>query len=410
MKIEIPNAIIDKLNRKISLDIDFYKAPETVKQKVFKACINIWYLIFNAQVSDEKCLTLNYYTHISSRDLDVKEFTLKYNCKRYSYSKFISILKPDLIAVNDNYRFALNGESHTKSYRVHKSFIRKNEFKTIEIDFKPLMRNNRNKSYWIKKYPDYTELISDSYRTKIDLLAYIKWLHENEGLVIDEKSITKHFSKDGKEIQYSVIEERVLDAERIMRYTNSAIKHNIGNLWFKISDEGRFYSSLTNLSKTAIPFYLLNKRKLESIDISNSQPLLLATMVNNDQYKEDCGAGVFYKKLIDKTGSTKNKIKNLLYKYVFFTDKPLKGGALYKILEELYPGLVDQINILKETISLAHHLQRMEANIIVEGAGRLDFPKLLRHDQVLMYEEHYKDVAEYLRLEYQKLELNVHFK
>ena len=110
-----------------------------------------------------------------------------------------------------------------------------------------------------------------------------------------------------------------------------------------------------------------------------------------------------------------------VYKAKVTIGKPLKSGFLYTILEELYPpaagpdgiqypSLIEQINCLKETYSLAHHLQRMEANIIVEGAGRLNFPKLLRHDQVLMYEENYNDVEKYLRAEYQKLGLEVHFK
>jgi len=59
---------------------------------------------------------------------------------------------------------------------------------------------------------------------------------------------------------------------------------------------------------------------------------------------------------------------------------------------------------------LSHHLQKMEAEIIVDGAGRLDFQKILRHDQVLMFEEHYQDVVDYLRMAYKKLGLEVSFK
>ena len=99
-----------------------------------------------------------------------------------------------------------------------------------------------------------------------------------------------------------------------------------------------------------------------------------------------------------------------MYKYLFFTNKPLKGGKLYKVFNCLYPGLIEQINKLKEEKSLAHLLQTMEASIIVDGAGSLDFPKLLRHDQVLMYEEHYEDVSDYLKSAYKKIGLNVSFK
>ena len=52
----------------------------------------------------------------------------------------------------------------------------------------------------------------------------------------------------------------------------------------------------------------------------------------------------------------------------------------------------------------------MEADIIVNGAGSLDFPNILRHNQVLMFEENYNDVADYLKSAYKKIGLNVSFK
>ena len=69
---------------------------------------------------------------------------------------------------------------------------------------------------------------------------------------IGKKPIEISDFKNGAKIHYSVMEDRYLDAERIMRYTNAAIKHDIGNLWFKVSDEGRFYNSVINLSSTVI--------------------------------------------------------------------------------------------------------------------------------------------------------------
>ena len=423
----LPTALINRLTHQISIDIDFNKAPETVKQKVFNAAINLWYLIYDRQVNDDTCINLSYFTHISKFDLEQNRFTIKYNKDEYCYSKFIDILKSaSLVEVNDNYRFAqkgysIDGKAHTKSYRVNKEFIKGNSLIEIEIDFKSLVKNTRNKSYWIKKYPQYAELIKDCYRTKVDLVNYINWLNENIDIDLGKRGVEKSYWEYGKQIEYTVMEDRFLDAERIMRYTNSAIKHNLGNLWFKVSDEGRFYTSVINLSSTVIEspdkkikhdgYLLLNKRKVRSIDIKNSHPLLLASLIDCPEYKKDCGAGVFYQKIMDKTGKTKEEVKNLLYKYIFFNNSPLgKTGETYQVLEELYPGLVEQINAIKAKHSLAHLLQTMEADIIVEGCGRLDFPKLLRHDQVLMFEENYNDVVDYLKERYKKFGLEVSFK
>ena len=408
MKINIPASIINILSNQVSIDIDFNKAPETVKQKVIKATTSLWYLIYHTQINDKTCESLYYYTHISKEQLHQKEFTIKYNKQTYYYSKFISILEcAGLVEVNDKY----SKDTFSKSYRVNKDFIRGNDLTPVEIDFRLLTNNTHNKSYWLKKYPQYAELIKDCYRTKVDLVPYIKWLNENIGIDLGKSPVKKgdYTISDSKQ-SYCVMEDRVLDTERIMRYTNSAIKNNIGNLWFKVSNEGRFYTSIINLSSTAVPFLLLNKRKLKSIDIANSQPLLLASMVDNRAYKKDCGEGKFYGRIMKVMGLGKEEVKNRLYKYLFFTNNALNGGGLYKAFDNLYPGLVEQINAIKERVSLAHLLQTMEAGIIVEGAGRLDFPKLLRHDQVLMFEENYDDVANYLKAEYRKIGLEVTFK
>jgi len=406
MKINVPTSLINKLTHQISIDIHFHKAPETVKQKVLKACAHLWYLIFDAQINDATCLSLHYFTGIHTKSLDKKEMTVIYNNHRYRYSQFLDILEAaSLIEINDKFSIG----NFPMSYRVNRSVI-SGEFKLIQIDFKLLTKNTRNKSYWLKWYPQYAELINDCYRTKVDLVPYNNWLNQNIGINLGKKPLEITGFKDGAKINYSVMKDRFLDAERIMRYTNAAIKQNIGNLWFKVSDECRFYNSVISLSSTAIPYLILNKRKLKSIDIANSQPLLLASMIDNEAYKNDCGAGKFYQRIMDKMGKQKEEVKNLLYKYLFFTNEPLKGGALYKAFEALYPGVIQQINTIKERLSLSHHLQKMEAEIIVEGAGRLDFPKILRHDQVLMYEEHYQDVVDYLKQAYQKLGLEVSFK
>lgn len=101
----------------------------------------------------------------------------------------------------------------------------------------------------------------------------------------------------------------------------------------------------------------------------------------------------------------------MLYKYFLFTINPLRSsGAMYKAISALYPGLVEQVNKLKETISLPHYLQQIEAKIMVEGAGKLNFPKLLRHDEILFHEENYSETKQFLIDEFAKLGLQLNFK
>jgi len=146
---------------------------------------------------------------------------------------------------------------------------------------------------------------------------------------------------------------------------------------------------------------------LKSIDIPNCQPLLLSSLVDQPQFKADTQASAFYKNVATILGKEIPATKNMLYKYFLFTNTPLRNGALYKAISALYPGLVEQVNKLKETISLPHYLQQIEAKIMVEGAGKLNFSKLLRHDEILFHEENYIEAKQFLEDEFAKLGLQL---
>jgi hypothetical protein len=188
-----------------------------------------------------------------------------------------------------------------------------------------------------------------------------------------------------------------------------AIKFNSGNIWFKLSDEGRFYTSITNMSHTAIPFLLMNKRKLESVDISNNQPLLLNLLINHPQYKKDTEDGIFYQKIMSEFKITKQVSKLWVYKS-FFNDKEIKSGKFFQYLNKNYNGLVEMINNLKQTTKIANELQKIEAEIIVNTMGNMDYPKLLRHDQVLCHNEYFIDTINALNEIYKSKGLKVKLK
>lgn len=382
MKLRFPTPVVNAIIDQINIDIDFHQAPEIVKQKVFKQCINLWWFIYNEAANNRNTTTLKGYTNIHSSKL--KKYCICHEYKRYSYVKFLDILiSCGLVEANDIY----SAGTFPKSYRVTINFGTGVDTTEIEIDFDVVFNNNRNKSHWLKLYPQYADLIKDCYRAKVDLNSYTKWLYQNVGLKLKSKC------KKG------FIVKRFLTPERIIKYINNAIKLNVGNLWFGTSEQGRFYSSITGLSSTAIPFLKLNKQSLVSLDIANSQPLLLATIIDCPSYTKVCEEGEFYKSIVEHTGETKDDVKAMVMK-TFFRAEQCHSGIMVDCLNELYPGLVDQLNELKSKMNVAHHLHQLEAGIIVTGCGSLNFPKLLRHDQVLVYRQHENEVRAYITNEF----------
>lgn len=389
MKLRFPTPIINTIINQINIDLDFNKAPETVKQKLFTQCINLWWFIHNEQYNDDNITSFKGYTNINYKQLN--KYCIHYK-KNYSYKKFLDVLiSCGLVEVNNKYSTG----NFSKSYRVKIDFNTGVDTTEIEIDFKAVFINTKNKSYWLKLYPQYTDLIKDCYRAKIDLNSYVKWLYDNVGIKLKCKYNDNGF-----------IEERYLTPDRVIKYINSAIKINVGNLWFGTSDQGRFYNSIAGLSSTAIPFLLLNKQPLVSLDITNSQPLILATLIDCPAYTRACEEGLFYKSIIDHINEPKDKVKLMIMK-TFFKETKCLSGKMVDCLNSLFPGLLEQVNDLKDKINLAHLLHKIEADIIVNGCGQLDFPKLLRHDQVLVYSQNQNEVKEYIINEFKRRKVKV---
>jgi hypothetical protein len=226
------------------------------------------------------------------------------------------------------------------------------------------------------------------------LTEYIKWINNNIGTEL--KPV----------INNGILETRFLTKERAYDYINDALKINLGNIWFKVSDEGRFYNSTTNLSYTTLPFIRLKRRKLKEIDIANCQPLILSKLINSDLYRIDCENGVFYDNLANELGIGRPETKVLSYKFIFFSNRILKTGKIYNAMEKLYPGVIGQINELRDKIEISKEMQKIESDIFVNKIGNLDFKMMLRHDAVFVYEEDYEIVKNYVIKEFNKIGLN----
>jgi hypothetical protein len=259
MKIKIPTKIIEKIIESVELDYRFCNLTEKQSQKLFKKLIEIWYFIYYNQINDMDCNNLKYFTSISKNELD--KFNLFINGIRLKHNDLFKILK-DLIEINNSYSTG----KFTKSYRINQD-IDFGNLTECDIDFDIIFKNTLNKEYWINKYPNHKNLIEDCYNSIIDLDEYLFWMLSNKGLKL--KPIFDKLT--GK------INERYLVEQSIYLYFNLALKVNLKNLWFKISNEGRFYSSISNLPTHSINFIKIDNTKCDRIDIKNCQPLLLST-------------------------------------------------------------------------------------------------------------------------------------
>jgi len=389
-KVLIPTKVIEKIDNYMNIESEISILTTKQKAKIKRTLITIWFFIYNEQINSDK-ETLNLYVNIKGKKLG-KLFYAYAGSKKIGYNTLLNWLSnADLVDCNEKY---LAGE-FSKAYKINTSFLQESKYTEVEIDFQKVFHNFKDKSYWIAKYPQHTNLINDAYSTLINLDEYIHWMNENAGIKL------KPIFNNGK------MQQRFLTPGRIYTHINLALKLNFQNLWFKLSDEGRFYSTISNLPYTSMPFLRMDRRELVDIDIKNSQPLLLSTLIDRDKYKNDVQDGVFYDKIANELGIERNEFKILSYKYIFFSDKKLKSGAVFNAMQAVYPELIHQINALKDEFRLAIKLQQMEAKIFVETLGKLGIKKLLRHDQVLVFKEDLEIVKQFLLNEYKKIGLSI---
>jgi len=386
MKTKVPTAVLETAIKSVKLRLNL---TEKEQSKIIKRLIELWMFIYNKQISDDDTISLKGYTNIDKSELD--KFSIKVGDTRFRYKQLLELLD-GLVEVNDKYKVG----SFSKGYRVITSSFG-NSLSEIDIDLSKSFIIMKSKEYWIEKYSKYKHLIEDAYKSSIELGEYLNWMFNNEGMEL--KPV----------IDGGFVKKRFLNRDRIWHHFLLALKINIGDLWFKVSNEGRFYSSISNLPYTAINFMKFNYQSPVDIDIKNCQPLLLASLLGECdgllQYKGDVEEGIFYEKMANELNMSRNEFKTLSYRFIFFNPKPLLSGKVYSSMVKLYGDVIHGINKLNSDGRLSHKLQELESKIIVDGIGKLNIPKLLRHDQVICLKEHKELVTKELLKEFKKLKL-----
>lgn len=406
MKIKLPTALIECIDTNILKEKEFFQINVKQRQILNQNLIHLWYIIYSSQIDDSMSRTLDCYTNIPRDNFKFIKFNFRNN--RYEYNKLLQYLHSwELIDINDKYcyyndNYAKSDKSSfkpfAKSYKIKTKFLKDTKMTEVEIDFKKIFKKTKNKEFWMEKYPNYTSMIEDCYNVTIKLDEFASWLYNNEGKKLNSK------------LKNGIMNHRFLTPERIIMYINKVLKIHFKNLWFKISDEGRFYSSLTNLPSECIKFLRLKGKEVVELDAKNCQPLLLASLINDLAYKNDVENGIFYDKMAESLGWERLKFKIYSYKHLFFSNNILKSGEIYNTLNDHYPGLVEQINNLKKEIKLALKLQQLESNIFVENIGKLPYCKITRHDSVLVFKENYDDFEKCIEEGFSKLDLRVTIK
>ena len=394
---KVPTKLVSTIIEYVNVDMDLSNLDDKSKKKLIKILIELWLFIYDKQISDSKCINLQFYTEINKNLF--RKFNIQIKGERWHYKQLLDILLfINVISTNGSYKAG----GFYKGWRIETSFISGN-YTEIELDIDKIFSNFLGKETWLQKYPNQSNLIEDAYNTTIDLDGYINWLNVNRGCEINPV----YNKSTGK------IEKRFLTDERIYNHLFLALKVNFGNLWFKLSNEGRFYSSISNLPNGAVNFIKLWGYDTCALDIRNCQPLLLSTMVSNKEYKNDCSNGLFYKRMADDLGISEKEFKVQSYKYIFFGSNELKSGSIYNSMEKLYKGLIFEINSIKrenENNFLSKTLQEMESNIFVKAIGRLNIKKCLRHDEVLVMIKDKEIMERHLRKEFKKKGLNIKLK
>lgn len=394
----IPTSIIDLLSDYIKIDASL-DLNEKQEQRLIKMLVELWYFIYTRQIEEIEVKNLKFFVNIDRKELH-SLFRLKINGQDISYKKLLDILIcNNIISTNEKYRPG----SFSKGYRVESDFLQTSNMTEFEVDFNKVFSNTQNKSVWLKLYPEHSSLIEDVYSSSVVLDDYLKWLQDNEGIELNPV------------LEKTGLRRRWLTKEAIYQHFNLALKLNLKNIWIKVSDQGRFYSTISNIAHTAVPFLLIDGRKTIDIDISNSQPLLMSVLLPEHlEYKKDVEAGIFYEKVAEQLNKmrpnkqiSRNGLKMLVFRLIFFSPKPRKSGIVKTAMDSIYPGLVDAINKIKEDFVLSHKLQSMEADIFVNKIGKIKIKKLIRHDQVLVDEKNLPLIAKFLLLEYKRLNINL---
>ena len=226
-----------------------------------------------------------------------------------------------------------------------------------------------------------------------------------------------------------------------------------GERWFSVCEMGRVHTNVANMPRQYRRYIRLDGRELASVDVSTSQPLLLALFVRfgeslakpklrrpsfkrrsqeydntgfrsggwpvspssplaagrSDAFLNDCLRGVVYDRIAERTGYSRDEVKPLFLAVIYGHPEHM-GTKVGNALRELYPAVFDAV--VEANTRLGHGglprlMQLMESRVMISRvAGRLlrerpAMPMLTVHDSVLVPPEYAPDAEAVIGDEWQ---------
>ena len=363
MKLKYPLLLRSRLAEIIDNHQYTIGLSDELKNKIVDKCIDLWLYIMNSQ--------LHQYAH--NLDLRTKLDRMKLYAfdepvpihrttlsKRFRihrilyYNHFLTILQDiGVIEVDDWYKVG----SQSKGYKINKKVLKSayGEIVWIEPTDPTDKHKYKNKEEWIREFQENRTLIENHYKCLINIEELERDLKTQ--VVLGEIGIDKYFS-----------------------FLNQSLMFNQKYFWFARKDgRGRFYSSFTSLPKVVRKHITLDGSFVCEIDLKNAMPLFVSYVVDNKDFRDDCLKGIFWEKLANYLQIEKSEVKVL-----FFTDitynKTLRKTKMYRAIEELYPGLYDMIDEVKQRGDIYEKYTDLESKIFIDGMKPFDFPYLSIHD------------------------------
>jgi hypothetical protein len=374
---------------------------EKQKTKFVKTLCTIWWVIYEKQTT-----TPFYYQHhnphmvfaeINSRYL--LKWQVKLGSRQLFYNRLIDILQElELVDVNEQYSTG----RFSKSYRPNPN-IDYSEITEIQLNLDKFFESVKTEQQLINLWPNEEKLISDLFLTTVDL----KGLHQT---LID--TIGKPYKLQWNS-WYTKCWDKILTPRLAYSILRQALRVNLGIHFFYRDDRGRCHTTISNLSKLAVPHLQLNGKPVKGIDAANCQPLIMSSFFNLPDFQSACEQGEFHNRMAESLQITREEWKGRVWQIMFSNNE--LTTKVYQALEREFPGLADAINSTKQALpgqELWWRLQSAESDIFIETALKYKSgPVLTRHDEILCNEEDEQELRRLLKQEFDnQLGLNVTLK
>ncbi len=183
----------------------------------------------------------------------------------------------------------------------------------------------------------------------------------------------------------------------------------------------RLYNNFTNLSRNLRKQVRLNGERLVFVDIVNSQPVFLCSVikhylednkieieVSTNEFFDLCSSGSLYEEMIVLTGKGRDKVKNMIMVLLF--GKNSFSNPVKEIFEKKFPQIMETIIDLKKSdySRLSHLMQQKESDLLFNCVSSIpsNLDVLTIHDSIYTNESNLDCIKDFLLTTFRKFGLD----